>query len=234
MTEQALADFITILPIAGEEKTKEAIENLLTLAKKETSGRMYEYFLEQSEKYLYHPNSPYRNEEPYAAVLEYVIKHETEDINKVRPQFQLDDINKSRKGAIAADFTYTLHDGKRGTLHGIDSEYTLLFFHNPDCSGCTQTKAALESSLLITEMANRGRLAIIALYSDGKDSEWEACRSAIPAGWINARDGSDKLIIKEKLYAIHTIPSLYLLDRDKRVVFKDTTGEQVLDKLQFD
>ena len=42
----------------------------------------------------------------------------------------------------------------------------------------------------------------------------------VPSSWINAYDAGAR-ISKEELYDLKAIPSMYLLDRDKRVLAKD-------------
>lgn len=58
-------------------------------------------------------------------------------------------------------------------------------------------------------------------------------REQIPASWINAYD--DGCVLREKgLYDLSAIPSLYLLDAQKRVLVKDATDvalvEEVIDR----
>ena len=230
--EQAFVDFINILTITNEDKTAAAIRKLFTRAGQEKSGQMYRYFWKTAEKYLYDPNSPMRNEEQYEAVLEYIIADSTIDsLNKIRPVYQLEQINKNRVGMTAANFTYTLPDGKKGTLHGIKADYTLLYFYNPDCQDCQRTKEVLEHSPLIAEPVNSGKMKILAFYPDEGLAAWEAYRTAIPSEWINARDGSRELTVQKELYAVRAVPSIYLLDRNKKVILKDASVEQVTEIL---
>ena len=52
-----------------------------------------------------------------------------------------------------------------------------------------------------------------------------------PKEWINGYD--KKLVIKEKnLYDLKAIPTLYLLDKDKKVLLKDATVAQIDQYLQ--
>ena len=48
-----------------------------------------------------------------------------------------------------------------------------------------------------------------------------------PKEWINCYD-PDYVIRTDTLYNIRAIPSLYLLDAQKRVVLKDATPERVI------
>ena len=59
------------------------------------------------------------------------------------------------------------------------------------------------------------------LYPDEDLKTWERSE-AEPSGWIDARDADGRLR-GEELYDLRAIPSIYLLDHQKRVVVKDST-----------
>ena len=232
VAEQAFADFLATLQLAGEEQVAGAVKRFLSGAEREATGRMYEYFLGLSEHYLYEPNSPMRNEDAYLHFLRYILNDSTSDETKrIRPASQLEEIGKNRLGAIAADFAYTQADGRQGRLHGIASDYTLLLFHSPDCGECDRVKAVLKSSSTVARLISGGRLQILFLYPFEDMAEWEKGRSGIPSAWINARDASEGFRIKEELYSIRSAPSIYLLDREKRVLLKDATVERAIQGL---
>lgn len=74
---------------------------------------------------------------------------------------------------------------------------------------------------MLSEMIERGRLKVVALYPDEDLAEWREYRGHIPPSWINGYDAG--CVVREKsLYDLHAIPALYLLDRDKRVLVKDS------------
>ena len=81
----------------------------------------------------------------------------------------------------------------------------------------------MEASPLINELCERNTLAILTLYPDADITAWREHLSELPAGWINAYD-KGMVLTTERLYNLNAIPSLYLLDRDKRVVIKDGTS----------
>ena len=66
---------------------------------------------------------------------------------------------------------------------------------------------------------------------DEDKEEWERHLPDFPKEWINGYD--KKLVIKEKnLYDLKAIPTLYLLDKDKKVLLKDATVAQIDQYLQ--
>ena len=83
------------------------------------------HFMKLSGKYLYDPNSPFRNEEYYIPVLRHIIASpRLGEPDKARPRFRLDMALKNRPGEVAADFVYTRTNGSRGRLRRISADYT--------------------------------------------------------------------------------------------------------------
>ena len=191
---------------------------------------MYAHFMKLSGKYLYEPNSPFRNEEYYIPVLHHVIaSSRLGEPDKARAKFRLDMALKNRPGDVAADFAYTLADGTSGSLRQIKSSYTLLFFNSPDCEDCRRVKDYMAASEHLAGMtgegsARRPRLVILAVYPDEDVEQWRA--AAYPPCMLNARDAS-QVINRHRLYDLKAVPCLYLLDADKRVLLKDVTVEHV-------
>lgn len=225
--EQAFADYIDLLPHTTSKASKASLGGMLTKAY--TVPPVFNWFAHQFDKYLYDPNSPFRNEEMYAMVVDHIIADLAVDsLYKIRPSLQLEEINKNRLGKLAADFTYTLPSGKRATMHNIHSEYTLLFFNNPDCGDCKRTKDVLAHTEVVSKLVRSERMKILAVYTDDDLSLWKAGQKDMPTLWLYSHDASEDRIVKHDLYAIRAIPSLYLLDKDKRVLLKDATAEQVI------
>ena len=199
-----------------------------------TSRPMLDYFAMMARMVLHDPNSPLRNDEFYIPVLEAQLRAPWYDeYERIAPQYDLQIARQNRIGQLANDFRYTLASGRVGTLYGVKAEYVLLFINNPGCAMCREIREAITSSPMLTEMIERGRLKVLAIYPDEDLTEWRAYRDQMPTSWINAYD--DGCVIREKLlYDLHAIPALYLLDRDKRVLVKDSTDvaqiEEVIDR----
>lgn len=198
------------------------------------SRPMLDYFTMLAEAVLHDPNSPLRNDEFYIPVLQAVLASPYYDeYERIGPAYDLEMASQNRLGHRANDFRYTLASGATGRLYGVKAEYTLLFINNPGCPMCKQLREQLAGSPMLTEMIERGRLKVLALYPDEDLTEWKAYREHIPASWINGYDAG--CVLREKgVYDLTAIPSLYLLDRDKRVLVKDSTDvpyiEEVIDR----
>ena len=167
------------------------------------------------------------NEELYIPVLRYIVNSErVGEIDKMRPAFRLEMALKNRVGNPATDFTYTLPSGKKGKLSGINADYTILFFNNPDCNACRAIKAEVEASgvvknLLNTKVqGNRKKLVFLSVFPDPELEVWRRMLPEQPKEWMCTYDDG-QVITKERLYDLRAIPTFYLLDREKRVLLKD-------------
>lgn len=223
VTEQAFVDYIDVMPFTSYPVAEAAIKDMLHKA--EANADMFAHFSSLYEKYLYDPNSPFRNDEYYIPALEVIIASPM-TAEKIRPTSLLELAQKNRIGTKANNFTYTLKNGKKSTLYALQSEYILLFFYNPGCNACVTISNQIQASLTLQYLFNEKRLTILAVYPDEDLEEWENYLSDIPAQWINSYD--DGVHLKnEDIYDLKAIPTLYLLNKEKNVLFKDTSFEQI-------
>lgn len=223
ISEQAFVDYIDVMPHAPYSSVSSSIKNMLKKAEADSS--MFTFFTGLYEKYLYDPNSPLRNDEFYIPALEVIIASPL-TIEKVRPSHLLEVAKRNRVGEKASDFTYTLVDGRQSTLYKIQSDYTLLFFNNPGCNSCKEITGQIQSSLTAGYLMKEKKLTVLAVYTDEDLTEWKNYLSDIPKEWINSYDKGTRLLDQE-IYDLKAIPTLYLLDKDKKVILKDTTFEQL-------
>lgn len=91
---------------------------------------------------------------------------------------------------------------------------------------CKTVHEQLTGSRLITEMQKKKLLKIVALYPDEDITAWKKHLPVVPREWINGYDKELKMR-NEELYDLKAIPTLYLLDKDKKVILKDVTFEQL-------
>ncbi len=204
--------------------------------------------IEYSEKYLYDPNSPYLNENTYIPVLEAILDLKgVDDVGKLSYRYQLKLALLNRTGTKANDFEYAyavkrgggkMADSgrkalslRRNTLYKIHSEYLLIYFNNPDCNSCKEQQKILMSDPKIEQMCKDGTLTVLAMYIDEQTDLWEKNYYNTPDSWIYARD--PHLILRDNgLYGIRAIPSMYLLDREKRVLLKDASAQQIMEYMR--
>lgn len=225
ITEQAISNYIDLMKYVPAEEASSSIKDMMNRAS--ADSMMFVYFAGLYEKYLYDANSPMRDESLYIYVLDAVLEAPVlDEVSKIRPAHLLELALKNREGDPAADFTYTLADGKKGTLYHIKADYLLLFFYNPDCHACKEVTDQLAASPIVTEWIKNDKLKVLAVYPDEDLEAWKSHISYMSASWINSYDSTVSLK-NDEIYDLKAMPALYLLDKDKKVILKDVTFNQV-------
>lgn len=226
VTDGAFASYLWVLQqLQGDSvAVAKSVDRLLSRSVV-VESTAFERFTALFEDYLYNANSPFINEELYIPVLRFIVGcDELDEIYKFRPQRQLTMALKNRMGAEALDFSYTLADGRSARMHSLRSPYTILFFNNPDCADCARVKEYFQASALFRELWQRGELKVLSVYPDPDLELWK--QSSYPEILINSYDAK-QAISEGQLYDLKAIPTLYLLDEDKRVLLKDAPVEGV-------
>lgn len=226
-----LIEYQTTLNVA-----KECMVNLFDRAenfqKRDTSCGMLEYITNRVEKCLYDPTSPYRNEDLYLSYVQKMLSSgrlPQDIVPAYSYTAQMCSLNQT--GTPAADFTFTDIHGRRHSLYGIKADYTLLFFSNPGCEACANIISILKGDDHIVQLVSSGKLAIVNIYIDLELDKWKGYASSYPSSWYNGYD-QDYKIRQDVIYNVRAIPSLYILDKNKKVVMKDAPEQRVFEYLR--
>ncbi len=233
--EQKFANWISILDLVDLKTSVDAVNRLydraLACEMKDSASNVFETFVMLADKYLYDPNSPLRNEEYYLHFASRLASYEGfSDEERDRYAHRTEGCSLNRLGTQAADFRFADRNGRMYTLHGIKSPYTLLFFSNPGCEACMNIINMLKAEPKISAMISDGVLAVLNIYIDEDLQAWRDYMSVYPDDWYNGFD-PDFIIRNDGLYSVRAIPSLYLLDKEKRVILKDAPENKMMSYL---
>ncbi len=188
------------------------------------------------EHFLLDPNSPYRNEELYLPVIARLLSSPmASEQQRERARWIAPRISLNRLGTPAADFPFTLRNGRTTSLYeAIDSRprpavprHTLLFFSNPGCPNCKEITEILSADPEVSAQIASGELLVVNIYPDEDLQAWLDYLPHYPVEWICGYD-PEQILNSDTRYWIRAIPSLYLLDEEKRVVRKDAPLEVIL------
>lgn len=231
VTEQAFVDYLDALRYVTFPTVCLSVEKMVKQA--EIDPQMLLYFTGLYEKYLYEPDSPFRNEEWLIPVLQLVSRSSVlEEADTIRPAYLLEQILKNRLGKPATDFTYTSADGQSHSLYNVDSPRLLLFFYDPDCHTCQETVEKMLASPVLEKQIDAAKLTVLAVYPGEDEGIWQTYRRKLPASWISGYDPNNQLM-NDELYDLKRFPTLYLLDREKKILLKDAAVEQMENYLQL-
>ena len=228
--ESQMGVFATLVRYVSLPVGEKAMEGLFTCAA--SSPDALEPMAKMTEFYFFDPNSPVRNEALY---LPFVRRLAASPLTKpeMRGAYEWDArmCALNRPGTIATDFRFIDTAGRGRNLHGIKSEYILLVFGNPDCTACRELVANMSASPEISALEASGRLKVVDIYIDREIDDWKAKAASYPKHWINGYDPTFT-IRQDLIYNIRAIPSIYLLDKEKRVILKDAPEDYALDVLR--
>lgn len=222
----------SLLTAVALSTTPETTPDYLTKLMQRTavSKPVMQYFLTMGEELFYDPNSPYRNDEYYIPMLRVALESGLLDEYERLPyESDLHIVSQNRVGHVANDFELTLASGQRISLYDIEADYVLLFISNPGCPMCRDVKEAILASQLLSDMVEDESLKIVVLYPDADLDAWHAAKSDYPSAWINGYD-AEQTIEADDLYDLKAIPSLYLLDAEKRVLLKDCVSVELIER----
>ena len=231
--EGAFASYARLASMFGaqvmEGPIAELFQNLDSLALKGERKPLLAV-MEQMEKYFYDPNSPVLDEEMYLRALDGILAAKSlSEVDKMQYEYQQRICSLNRAGTPAADFAFEQLNGRKGSLYGVKGDYTLIFFNNPGCHACGEILEAIVNSP-VNEMVSKGKVKVLAMYIDEDLKAWKENRSKFPKEWIYAHD--HKMVLRDNnIYGLRAIPSMYLLDKEKRVILKDAPVGKVISYL---
>lgn len=230
--EQNISAFIMFLEALPMDRAQSEVARLFGRIEEkqaaDTASLVYLRMTELVSKYLYDPNSPLRSEDFYLPFVEGLAKSRfTDDARRPGYEFELRMCSLNPYGSKAPDFGFEDAAGRRSDLYSVEADYTMLFFSNPGCHYCQEIIETIGGRPYVDDLIADGALAIVNIYIDGEVDKWREYVGMYPDNWVNAYDYAQR-INDEQLYFVRAIPSLYLLDSDKKIIFKDAPLERVL------
>lgn len=241
--DQVFTGYANLLQQAEIQDAQESIKRMMIRAGTTAEDpvvrkRILMKFFNLTEYFFYHPNSPFRNDDILIPALEVVVSTPLLDsTEKQRPLFMLDMVLKNRPGNQAGNFSfvravrnfpYTDDPSSVEYLYDLEAEYILVMFINLGCPSCHQVKEEIIRSELINQMVETRKLVILTVYPDKDLEGWQENLTELPAEWIHSYN-PDGEIRNGSIYDLKAIPTLYLLDKNKRVMVKDALSVKQLE-----
>lgn len=230
--EQAFANYLGMLdrqPLAKAQSNMKALFGKVEACQQQdTSSLFYLRFTEMVEKYLYDPNSPMRNEDLFLPFVEKLAECEfTDTLMRTGYRYQARMCALNQVGSVAPDFKFKDAKDRVHSLHGTKGNYIMLFFSNPGCEACKEMAADIDACPSVSKALDDGTVVLINIYIDQEIDKWREYEPTYPRTWITGYDWQ-YTIREEQTYDVRAIPSLYLLDSEKKIIMKDAPTERVL------
>ena len=128
-------------------------------------------------------------------------------------------------GAIAPDFTIRDIFGKNHTLSDLSGPYTLLIFWASTCEHCRAMIPELQQWYL---EENEMGLEVLAISIDSSATQFSTYLAQQEMSWITVHDPLGWHGKVPGDYYIYATPSIFLLDRDRRILARPQSFKQFL------
>ena len=229
MLEQGFVDFLFIFRYVDSSVWSAAVGNLVR--KSVVTVNRVAPLMALASKYLYHPESPMLNEEHYRLFVEEMMKcgDRLEPAAQERLRMELETMNLNRVGTLAADFSYRQDCGKKSSLYAVKGPMTLLMFYDPECESCAYVLSQMRRSEILARRLENCQLRLLVISSEEAEMEG-GHKIDFPKEWIcgSLVDLPDF----DEGYVLRALPSLFLLDEEKRVLIKEMPFEMIEEYLK--
>lgn len=145
-------------------------------------------------------------------------------------------------GSLASDVELPDTAGKMTSLYGLNADYTVVVFWDPTCGHCKEVLPKIDSFYHAKWKAGGIKVFTVAKETDGSKKDWlDFIKNNHLQEWTNVyySKAEDKLRIDNnvpgysQLYDIQSFPTIYLLDKEKHIIAKKLTYEQIDDIWQL-
>ncbi|PHI19353.1 DUF5106 domain-containing protein [Lewinellaceae bacterium SD302] len=131
-------------------------------------------------------------------------------------------------GKTAPDIKMQKRDGSSVSLHEVDSDYTILYFWQYECGHCQKSTPVMKE--FYEKWKDQGVELFAVCTKVGKEADgcWDYIDEKEISDWMHTVDPylRSKFV---KLYDVYQTPSVFVLDKDKKIVSKKIGAEQLDD-----
>jgi hypothetical protein len=201
------------------------LENTLNFIKKDSIS--YYYFVDFIESVFASQESAIWSEDIAIALYQHALAQQPDLARKLRYESALKRWSLNAVGTQITDVKIILANHKKTTLRKISAPQLLLILQNPDCPSCKANMERLDKSSIIQQAIKEEKLKILTLYFEKDEAIWKNfLKNEANPNYIHAWDYSNE-IESENLYDTQAIPYMFLLDKEQKVILKDTNIEEI-------
>lgn len=137
-------------------------------------------------------------------------------------------ISKTLIGELAPDLIMLDTLEKARSLYEIKANYTLVLFWDQECQVCQKEIKLLKQFLADDPYG----IQVFAVGTDTDTEGWKKYIRENDLNWINVNGNQSFSVDYHELYDIFSTPTIYLLDKNKRIIAKRISVEQLLNFIQ--
>ncbi|GAB3799748.1 hypothetical protein GCM10028819_23710 [Spirosoma humi] len=115
-------------------------------------------------------------------------------------------------------------------FQNIKADYTIVFFYSPTCGHCRESAPKLKK--FVDDYKGKG-VEVVAIAIDQNPEDWKKFIREFKLGnAINGYDYSARTDYRHQ-YDVWTTPTVYVLDKDKKIIARKLPAEQIEDFMLF-
>jgi len=131
-------------------------------------------------------------------------------------------------GNVAPNITLLDENDQPKSLHDFSAKYTMLYFFSPLCDKC---RIATPKVVELFKQYEAKGLKGFAVCTDDKKEYWKAYIKENKLPWTCVMDTDDDLTVETK-YAPNSLPNVFILDKDKKILANRVEFEELEATLQ--
>lgn len=126
--------------------------------------------------------------------------------------------------------TLTDPTGKKVSVQTIDANYTVLFFFAPTCGHCKEASPVLKA---FYDKNKANGIKVMAISTEHNIEEWKSfVKTYHLEELINGYDALNQIDFNRK-FDVVTTPTIYILDKNKKIIARKMPVEQLEDFLNY-
>ena len=131
---------------------------------------------------------------------------------------------------VAENFRSMTAEGRVVELDSLPTgRLTILVFFDPDCSNCRQAIFGLKHSSLVNQLIEEQVLQVMTVHVGYEERLWRDMLGDMPETWVKTTTTVEML--DGKCYDLSSMPALYLLDADRKIMMRSSYAEDLTEVL---
>ena len=122
-------------------------------------------------------------------------------------------------------------DTKWFDFYSLKSDYTIVYFWDPECGHCKKTTPVLLD--LYHNMKDKG-VVVYAVGTELENDDWKKYIIEHQLDFINVSDTPEHPDYFRTIYDIYSTPRIFILDKDKKIIAKQLSVEQIEEFINFE
>lgn len=219
---KAFSDFVGFIPYATMDSVRKSITTFTH--RYANDPKALSLIASEAERTLFGPEADFWSEDCYLLFLRPLLGNKKiKPAEKEKYLSHIRMLNSSQPGANIAAFEYTTRHGAKHMLYDNKAEYVIVMFQPEDCSDCSMTRLRLNADAATTKLVKNGTVKVVVINPGEPSAKWRADMEEYPYEWeIGSAPDVDKLV------DIRVLPTIYLLDKDFKILAKRLDINQLL------